>query len=343
MNKVYEIKGYISQYYAKFSSIIDKAIKFIIALLAFTFVNQNIGFSNILSNPLITILLAVICMLLPSTLTVVFVMIAILIQLLTLSVSAALVAGLFFLIMYGFYIRYTPRMALIVLMVPIAFMLHIPVAVPIVLGLIAGPACILPVSIGTIAYYLVDYVKSNSTLLESVGEDGMWKQLGTYAQQILVNKEMWCSLIAFAICLILVYNIRRMAVDYAWEIAIVAGVLGNINAMAYGYIIMDIGLSYVSLIVGSIAAVVIAFVVKFFVFSVDYTRTERVQFEDDEYYYYVKAVPKVSVTVPKKTVKHINERQKTGMIDTEQVKQMEELKEKEESEIQKIIEEELKL
>ena len=30
----------------------------------------------------------------------------------------------------------------------------------------------------------------------------------------------------------------------------------------------------------------------FFFFSVDYTCTEYVQFEDDDYYYYVKAVPR---------------------------------------------------
>lgn len=129
-------------------------------------------------------------------------------------------------------------------------------------------------------------------------------------KEILVNREMWCSIIAFAICLLLVYNVRRMSVDYSWEIAIIAGTLGNINAMAYGYIIMDIQLSYVSLIVGSVVAVIVALIVKFFVFSVDYTRTERLQFEDDEYYYYVKAVPKSSVAIPEKTVKRINECQK---------------------------------
>mgnify|MGYP003202143642 FL=1 len=53
---------------------------------------------------------------------------------------------------------------------------------------------------------------------------------------------------------------------------------------------------------------------EFFLFSVDYSRTERLQFEDDEYYYYVKAIPKISVTAPEKTVKHINERKETGGI-----------------------------
>ena len=42
------------------------------------------------------------------------------------------------------------------------------------------------------------------------------------------------------------------------------------------------------------------------IFSLDYSRTEYVQFEDDEYYYYVKAVPKISIAVPQKKVKKIN-------------------------------------
>lgn len=343
MNKLYEFKGHISKYYAKYSNFVDKVIKFLVALLAVTFINQNIGYSEIISNPFMTILLSVICMMLPSPMTVVLVTLATLLQLLTLSAGATIVAGALFLIMYGFYLRYAPGKSIVILLVPIAFMLHIPVAIPIVLGLIGSPICILPISMGTVVYYLLNYVKSNSTLLETVGEGGVLEQVATYTQEILVNKEMWCSIIAFAICLLLVYNVRRMSVDYAWDIAIVAGALGNINAMAYGYIIMDIKLSYISLIVGSVVAVLVAFIVKFFVFTVDYTRTERLQYEDDEYYYYVKAVPKVSVTIPEKTVKRINERQKTGVIDAEQVKKMEELKEKEESEIQKLIDEELKL
>ena len=57
---------------------------------------------------------------------------------------------------------------------------------------------------------------------------------------------------------------------------------------------------------------VIAMAVEFFVFSVDYSRTEYAQFEDDEYYYYVKAVPKMSIAVSDKQVKRINTRRRTG-------------------------------
>ena len=52
---------------------------------------------------------------------------------------------------------------------------------------------------------------------------------------------------------------------------------------------------------------------QFFVFSVDYSRTEHTQFEDDEYYYYVKAVPKMNVAAPEMNVKRINaQRRKKG-------------------------------
>ena len=43
-------------------------------------------------------------------------------------------------------------------------------------------------------------------------------------------------------------------------------------------------------------------------FSVDYSRTEYVQYEDDEYYYYVKAVPKINIVNAEVKVKQINAR-----------------------------------
>lgn len=48
----------------------------------------------------------------------------------------------------------------------------------------------------------------------------------------------------------------------------------------------------------------LGFVLEFFFMNLDYARTERVQFEDDEYLYFVKAVPKRQVASSEKTVKH---------------------------------------
>ena len=78
--------------------------------------------------------------------------------------------------------------------------------------------------------------------------------------------------------------------------------------------------SYGALIGGSIAAIAVGLILELFFFTVDYARSENLQYEDDEYYYYVKAVPKISVSTPEKTVKRINERQETEIIDAEEVR-----------------------
>ena len=343
MQKLLEIKEHLSKLYGKNSKYINKIAQFLLALCTFTFISQNVGYSTVASNPIMTVALSVICTFLPVVMTVVLAMIVVIMQFYTLSLGIACVAGALFLVMYALYLRFTPGKAIILLLVPIAFMFKIPVVIPILFGLIGSPICILPIAMGTVVYYMVDCVKSYSTLLETVGESGMKGQLAIYAQQLFTNREMWSTVIAFAICLLIVYSMRRMAMEYSWEIGIISSALGYLITKALAYVIMDIELLYLPLIIEIIVAIVIAFIVKFFVFSVDYTRTEYLQFEDDEYYYYVTAVPKVSVATPQKVVKRINECQKTGVIDVEQIKKKEQLEKQnaEESKIQKIIEDEL--
>ena len=60
------------------------------------------------------------------------------------------------------------------------------------------------------------------------------------------------------------------------------------------------------LIVLSLLSIGIVYILDIFVLSVDYQRTEYTQFEDDQYYYYVKAVPKVEMAAKHVNVKHIN-------------------------------------
>lgn len=39
--------------------------------------------------------------------------------------------------------------------------------------------------------------------------------------------------------------------------------------------------------------------------TLDYSRVERIEFEDEDYYYYVKAVPKASIEIEEREVKQI--------------------------------------
>ncbi len=108
------------------------------------------------------------------------------------------------------------------------------------------------------------------------------------------------------ISIFVVYLLRRLSVDYSWVIAIVAGAVTQLSVIFVGDYMFDVSVSMVELLVGTLISMAIAGVYNFLIFSVDYSRTEYTQFEDDDYYYYVKAVPKITISAPDVKVQKIS-------------------------------------
>jgi uncharacterized membrane protein len=117
---------------------------------------------------------------------------------------------------------------------------------------------------------------------------------------------------AFAATIIVVYLFRRMPIDHCWIIATVTGSLVNIMILLLGDLIWDTTVSVLGAILGTAVSIGLAKIIDFFAFHVDYNRAESVQFEDDEYYYYVKAVPKITVAAPSRKVKKIHSTRRHG-------------------------------
>lgn len=320
MDSLFVFREKLQEVYAKRSRIFDKSIQFILAIATFYLINDNVGFMKAASSPAVTLALAVICTFFPMNITIIAATALILAHMFSVSLAVLAVTGLVFLVMYIFYFRLTPKMAFVVLITPVAFMFKIPYVIPLAYGLVSTPVSLIAVSCGTIVYYMMQYVKKAAPGLEGKGKEGFMTQISAYVKQVFQNKEMWIVIAAFVICLLLVYTIRRQSADHAWKIAIVAGAVINVVVIAAGDIAMGVHTSYPALVAGNIAAVVLGLILELFFFSVDYARSENLQYEDDEYYYYVKAIPKLSVATPEKTVKRINERQETEIIDTDEVR-----------------------
>lgn len=302
-------KEQLQKIYAKYSTYIMKALQFILGLCVFGLINSNIGFMKAASSIVCTVGLSAVCAFLPLVVMVIAATVLVLLHFYTLSMPIALVSLAIFLIMYIFYFRFTPKKAWLVLLTPVAFALKVPFVIPVAFGLLGTPVCVLPVAFGTIVYYMLHFVKMSSTALKGGDAKGLVDSLMVFTKQSLTNKEMWVMVIATAVSLLIVYAVRTRSVDHAWKIGSVAGAIAGIVIAAAGNITLDVHLSYVTMVVSGVAAIVVGLVLEFLFFSVNYSRTERMQFEDDEYYYYVKAVPKIVVSAPEMSVKHINERQ----------------------------------
>lgn len=305
MATLLEFRQIINRFYAKNDVYVKPALKFLLALISFLMLNTKIGFMQQLRSPLVAVGLAVVCAILPLNVMVVLGGVLMIAHAYALSLEACAVTAGLIAVMYLLYFRVSSRMGFVLIITPLCFMLGIPYIVPLLGGLIFGPAAAVPAGCGAVIYYLLNYMSMNSTSLGTGEADSGATKVASLVDSLLTNKEMFLCVAAMMLTVLIVYFIRRLSVDHSWELAIGIGSVINVVIHLSGALLPGVSVQIVPLLIGTVISVLLTFCVKFFVFSVDYTRTERVQFEDDEYYYYVKAVPKNAIAAPKKTVKKI--------------------------------------
>ncbi len=299
-------KQYIKIFISKYEVYLKPLMKLILALASLMMINGKVGYMHKIDSISLVLILSLMCSFMPMNFIIFVAAAFIVLHLYALSLECAAIALVLFLVMFLLYFRFSPKDTLVVLLTPMCFLLKIPYVIPLTMGLLGTPASAISVGCGVMVSYLISYVADSATALSGMDTDDIATKFRFIIDGLINNKQMMITIAAFAITIILVYFVKRMSVNYAWTIAIIAGALVDVMVLLVGDLMFDINVSIGGIIVGTIFSVLIAKVVEFFAFHVDYNRTEKVQFEDDEYYYYVKAVPKITVAAPSKTVKRIN-------------------------------------
>ncbi|MBQ2282808.1 MAG: hypothetical protein II250_01370 [Agathobacter sp.] len=307
MTKLLEIKDKMLRIWEKYETYLYPVVKFVLAFSLFLLINSNIGFMEKLSTVPVALILALVCCVLPQNVTLLVAMLLVLLDMYALSVEVALTTLILFAAIYFLYFRFSPKDGVAAILTPICFKLNIPYIMPIGCGLLRSGYSILAVCGSTVVYYFLAGIHQNvSTLVNTTAEDGaeVSSKFSVSVGQLLGNNEMYLVLLVFVLAFVVVQIIRRQSIEHAWKIAIIAGTLIHICGLFAGYLILEISGKGILLVVGSLISMLLGFVLEFFFMNLDYARTERVQFEDDEYLYFVKAVPKRQVASSEKTVKH---------------------------------------
>lgn len=306
MGKLVEIKEKLKNFYAENENFLKPVWKFILVFASLVLIRSNINYMPTINSWSIILVISVLLAFAPWG----FNMIVISGFICANVFSASLELGIMILLTVGImmlmFFRFTPEQAAFLIIIPFAFFLNVPYIIPIAAGLLFTPVSVVSVAFGTVIFFMLRTIS-----ISVVKEANMSKSsANVIINNIGADKQMIIMLVAFTITLVVVYLIRRMSTDYSWAIAIVVGSILEFLTIMVGNTILLTNIAIPGLIIGSVISLIIAFILQFFVFSVDYQRTEHTQFEDDEYYYYVKAVPKVNVSAPQLNVKKINAQRK---------------------------------
>lgn len=310
------IKEKLKNFYSKYEAYLVPVLKFAAAFVSLLLINKKLGYMAQLNSTALVLIVALLCSFLPFNLVIVMAAAFSLGHVYSLSWECVIVLLVLYLLMFLLYFRFSPKDTVAVLLTPVCFMLKIPVVMPLSMGLVGSPASVVSVGCGVIVTYVLSFINRNATAINSMDPDGSLVRFRYFMDGIMHDRAMLVAVAAFAVTVIVVYIIRRMPVDHCWTIAMITGALMSMVILMFGDLKYHTNISIMGTIVGSIASVGIVKVLQFFVFNVDYSRTEHIQYEDDEYYYYVKAVPKMTVAIPDKTVTKLDTRKPVSHVES---------------------------
>lgn len=296
-------------FYSKYDLYILAVLKFAVTLTALLLINQNLGYVPLLRNPVIAAAAALLCAFLPAGASAAAVGIYILIHLSAVSTEVLLVAGAVLVLMFLLYFSFKPGNGWLMVLTLIACYLHVPGALVLVAGLAFSPLAVIPMVFGLVLHQLGEAVLRNYSMLNAVAADANSMQKLTQVLNGLVqNQYLILFAAAIALTVLAVYIIRRLSVSYSWVVACILGILAFLVVTLTGNLVFDISVRIQDVFISAAVALVLGAAAHFMMLTVDYQGTEYVQFEDDDYYYYVKAVPKLSVSVPDVRIQKINAR-----------------------------------
>ena len=308
----------VKAFYERYDRYIDGVVRFTYALVAFLSVMYHTGYNTTLSNPFIAVALALVCAFLPVYVVTIFACVLLIVQFMSVSLEVALVFAVVLVLVLLLYFVFRASDSWIMTMTMILCLSGLsPVLLP--LALLFSPIEIIVVVFGIFTYGFVSVVNKDLTSLASATSRlTTGGRINLLLTDIVSNEKLLLLLIAVASSMLLITVIRRSKMDDSAFIAIIAGDFLFLIVYLLGGYFLGIGLDasgYIRLGVGFVLNAILAFIIIAFVLAMDYKHTENVRFEDDDYYYYVKAIPKTKVAAPDRKVRTI-----TGKSASENVK-----------------------
>jgi len=308
MEQLINVRQHMIGFYKKFEVAINYIAKFFIGLFVFSRINAlgmfreefNVLFGNSGTQMSYVALMALLFTISPPSIAMFLITVAIAIQL-SAVLEVAFFVFLLLVLLIVFYARLAPRESVLILAMVMGFYFRMPYAVVLIAGLYFGITSMIPVILGTAVWYFFPFFTNLAATVDVVTDFDLLELPITFMEvfaQIfsqLTTDFNWIVLgFVFAMIVLATHLISRISINYNKDIAIGVGTIVGMICMTMVVLVIDIDMSVGGIFLSSIASALLVWIVKFFEGVQDYKRVERVAFDDDDNYYYVKIVPKVT-------------------------------------------------
>ncbi|MBQ1597810.1 MAG: hypothetical protein VZR32_06310 [Candidatus Weimeria sp.] len=263
---------------------------------------QMFGFHDLLSSNMILIPLGIICFFVPLSAAGLIMMIYTTLQVMSLSQSAGVMLFLMFMLSYIFSNAYQARQLTHFVGVTVLYRMHIPYLAPLWAGLFGNISEVTTIICGSVISF---YLKTVHDSVPQIADAPDTVNALDLVQSMVSNPMFFVYELAIVGMFVMVWLFRSSKLKHSWVWAVIFGTLTEFVIMLGGSLFLNDSRGLTQITVGSLVTLIVG-ILLFFVFQdLDFKRVETVQFSDDEYYYYVTAVPRIRLAEEDKEIKKI--------------------------------------
>ncbi|MBR5467621.1 MAG: hypothetical protein IKU80_00160 [Firmicutes bacterium] len=218
------------------------------------------------------------------------------------SVAAGVLVFVSLFLLYLFYGRICPRESLLFAAMLVLYKVGLAYAVPVAAAIYMGPAAIIPVCLAVMVHnyspavaHLIEAYPTSQFSLGAVLD--IFEGASSYVFEAFASSSGWVVLCAaVAASMMAVWFVSTSFVKDEKEKAILAGgailMVGGFASLIFSAVYFG-KLGILGYVLSVAIGCAVAYIMTLFECVKDYGRTEKVVFQDNDYVYYVKAVPKV--------------------------------------------------
>jgi len=326
MEHILIVREIIVKFYKRHEMFILPVLKFLLgyfvfsAILRIGYVHASLEpFAEEFSTGLLTMFLALLFTVMPMNMGWILIILSVTAQF-SANLEIAIAVFVFLLFIFVFYVRMATKESIFILFTILAFQFNVPYLVPLLAGLYFPITTIIPITLGVfvnaqipVLFGIMHHTPATAGAMTDLEIAELLTEIPeafsvvyeTLMHSLTVTQTSIFTAVVFAMVILLVHFVSRLAIDFAREIAILLGCVMNIFGFVVAVMVASETASIGMVIVLTILCGVLALLVRCFDSILDYQRAESVQFEDDHNYYHVRIVPKVILTKSKRVVKRI--------------------------------------
>lgn len=282
--------------------------RFAIALTGILVINNSYGYMGVINNEWLAIALSILCAFIPLGFTGFILFCMLTIHLSVLSIGLCVVFVILWLFFWLLCKASGSKDTFQLIYMAVLYRIHMPFLLPGYEGLFRGKREVLPlIGGGVIAFYLRTIRLYEAAFRQS--EDQV-ENLIIIKNNILANMNFYVFLIAISAMFLLIALIRRAPFPHCWMVAVFIGVVVEFVIMMTGYLFTNSSSQMNLLIISNIITLIIGLIISILPGEYKVKREKRLEFEDDDYQYYVLCVPKVRFEKSQKRVLRITRSKK---------------------------------